>query len=85
MPSVRKLPHKDQDMRNLISLLSTLIDCKLTLGELLKIHPHLWNELAAILEKMGIKEIKPEALNRLQNENKTHAQVQPVPVNKVGD
>ena len=83
IPSVRKLPHKEQDIGDLISLLSTLIDCKLTLGELLKIRPHLWNELARILEKMGIKGIKPKELNQLQNENKTKAQVQPVPVNKV--
>ena len=34
---------------------------------------------------MGIKEIKPEVLNRLQNENKTCAQVQSVPANKVGE
>ena len=62
IPLVRKLPHKEQDTGNLISLLSTPIDCKLTLGELLKIHPHLWNKLAAILEKMGVKEIKPKVI-----------------------
>ena len=41
IPSVRKLPHKEQDIGNLLSLLSTLIDCKLTVGELLRIRPHL--------------------------------------------
>ena len=64
IPLVRKFPHKEQDTGNLLSLLSTPIDCKLTLGELLKIRPHLWNELAAILEKMGIKGIKPKELNQ---------------------
>ena len=85
IPSVRKLSHKEQDTGNLLSLLSTPIDCKLTLGELLKIRPHLWNKLAAILEKMNIKGIKPDELNQLQNGNKTRAQVQPIPVNKVGE
>ena len=66
VPSVRKLPHKEHDTGNLLSLLSTPIDCKLTLGELLKIRPHLWNELAGILGKMGIREIKSEDINQLQ-------------------
>ena len=82
IPSMKKLSHKEQDIGNLILLLSTPIDCKLTLGELLKICPHLWNELATILEKIGIKGIKPKELNQLQNENKTRAQIQPVPIKK---
>ena len=82
---MRKLPHKEQDTGNLISLLSTPIDYKLTLGEILKVRPHLWNELATILEKMGIKGIKPKELNQLQNGDKAHAPLQPVPVNKVGE
>ena len=34
---------------------------------------------------MGIKGVKPKELNQLQNGNKTRAQVQPIPVNKLGD
>ena len=64
VPLVRKLLHKDQDVKNLISVLSTPIDYKITLEELLKVRPHMWNELATILEKMGIKGIKPKALNQ---------------------
>ena len=85
VPLVKKLPHKEQDTKNLISLLSTPIDYKLMLGELPKVRLHLWNELATILEKMGIKGIKLEELNQQQNGDKTHAPVQPVLISKVGE
>ena len=35
--------------RNIVSLFSTSIDCRLTLVEILKVRPHLWIDLAKTL------------------------------------
>ena len=44
LPSVRGAMTKQRDTHNLSSLLSTPIKCTLTLGELLKIRSHLWQD-----------------------------------------
>ena len=38
-----------EDTANLFALLSMPINCRLTLGELLKVRPHLWADLARTL------------------------------------
>ena len=59
LPFVRGKPNGEKDTRDLFSLLSTLIECRLTLKELFRVHPYLWNDLADIVAKMGIKGIHP--------------------------
>ena len=75
----------EKDTKNLSSLLSTFIECRLTLGELLRVRPYLWNDLAETLEKMGIKGIHPKRIEDMKRINKTPIDVQLVPLNKVGD
>ena len=55
LPSAHKKPKQEKDTINLTALLSTPIECRLTLGELLKVRPNLWNDLAKTLQNMGIK------------------------------
>ena len=57
----------------------------MTLGELLKVRPNLWNELVETLHSLGIKGIQDEHIKQLKENNQTPTSVQPVPLNKVGD
>ena len=70
---------------NLIALLSTQIEGRLTLGELLKVRPHLWSELARTLQKMGIQGIQNKHIKQLRENNQTPTSVQSIPLNKVGE
>ena len=60
LPSAQGKTKQEKDTINLIALLSTPIECKLTLGELLKVRPNLWSDLAQTLQNMGIKGIQYE-------------------------
>ena len=68
---------------NLTTSLSTPIECRLKFGELLKIRPHLWNDLADTLEKMGVMGLQNEHIKQLKENNQTPTSVQLVPLNKV--
>ena len=57
LPSAYGKTKQEKDTINLTTLLSTPIECRLTLGELLKVRPNLWNDLAKTLQNMGIKGI----------------------------
>ena len=83
--SVREKQAGETDTKNLSSLLSTLIECRLTLGGHLRVWPYLWNELAKTLAKMGIKGIHHEKIEDMKWINRTPIDVQIVPLNKVGD
>ena len=85
LPSIQGLPYHEKDTTNLSALLSTSIECILTLGELLKVRPHLWADLARILQKMGIKGIRLDHIKNLKENNQTPTSVQLVPLNKVGE
>ena len=50
-------------------------ESQLTLGELLKVRPHLWNELAKMLQKMGVKGISDEHVRFLKEDSKTPTNV----------
>ena len=58
LPSVHGKTKQEKDTINLAALLSTPIECRLTLGELLKVRPNLWNDLVETLQNMGIKGIQ---------------------------
>ena len=76
---------QDKDTKKHMSLLSTPIECTLTLGELLRIIPHLWNNLKWTFKKMGVKAIDKEKVKILREENAIKKNVQPIPLNKVVD
>ena len=85
LPLVQGKIKQEKDTINLIALLSTPIECRLTLGELLKVRPNLWNELAETLHNMGIKGIRDKHIKQLKENNRTPTSVQPIPLNKVGE
>ncbi|RYA84915.1 hypothetical protein DD594_25490, partial [Enterobacter cloacae complex sp. 4DZ1-17B1] len=62
--------------------MSTPIQYTLTLGELLKLRPYLWNDLQKTLEKVGITGLISKKIENLKNriENK---EIRSVPMNKV--
>ncbi|MCO5571674.1 hypothetical protein L7F22_025421 [Adiantum nelumboides] len=76
---MRAIP-KMIDTKSLREMLSIL-----TLSELLRIRPHLWEEMGKHLEAKGIK--NPLQTNPVMEEKKLGDQTkaQPVPTNKVGD
>ena len=45
LPSIRGKLEQEKDIVSLTALLSTQIECTFTLGESLKVRPHLWNDL----------------------------------------
>ena len=49
LPLVHGKTKQEKDTINLTAPLSTPIDCRLTLGELLKVRPNLWSDLAGTL------------------------------------
>ena len=65
--------------------MSTPIDCRLTLGELLKVRPNFWNDLVDTGQNMGIKSIHDKHIKQLKENNQTPTSGQPVPLNKVGE
>ena len=85
LPSIPGKMKPEKDTINLTALLSTPIECQLTLGELLRVRTNLWNELAKTLHNMGIKGIQNEHIKQLKGNHQTPTSVQPVPLNKVGD
>ena len=85
LPSIHGKTKQEKDTINLIALLSTPIKCKLTLGEILKVRPNLWNELLETLHNMGIKGIHEKHIKQLKENNRTPTSVQLVPLNKVGE
>ena len=85
LPSIQKKPQQEKDTTHLIALLSTTIECHLTLVELLKVKPHLWNDLAQNLHKMRVKGKSNEHIRQLKEDSKTPTSVQPVPLNKAGE
>ena len=66
LPSIHGKTKQDKDTINLTALLSTPIECQLTLGELLKVRPNLWNELAKTLHSVGIKGIQNKYIKQLK-------------------
>ena len=85
LPSVQGRTKQERDTVNLAAILSTPIECRLTFGELLKVRPNLWTDLAGTLQSMGIKGIREEHIKLLKENNQTPSSVQLVPLNKVGE
>ena len=85
LPSIHGQPNKEKDTTNFSFVLLAPIECRLKLGELLKIRPHLWVDLVGTLQKMGIKGFFPKHIENLKEENQTPTSVQLVPLNKVGE
>ena len=69
LPSTRGTISREVDTQNLTSLLSTPIKCEMTLGELLKAIPHLWQDLDETLKKLGIKAIEKQQIKEFQKKN----------------
>ena len=65
-----------KDTINLTELISTPIECRLTLGEMLRVRPNLWNELAKTLHNMGIKGIQNEHIKKLKENHRIPTSVQ---------
>ena len=85
LPSIQGKMKPEKETINLTALLSTPIECRLTLGELLKVRPNLWNDLAKTLHSLGIKVIQDKHIKQLKENHRTPTNVQPVPLNKIGD
>ncbi|MCO5568951.1 hypothetical protein L7F22_022654 [Adiantum nelumboides] len=85
VPSQIKAIPKIMDTKSLHKMLSTPITCIITLSELLKIKPHLWEEMGKHLEVKGMKIPHQEnpILELKYQGNQPRAQS--VPINKVGD
>ncbi|MCO5574737.1 hypothetical protein L7F22_028527 [Adiantum nelumboides] len=85
VPSQQRATPKMIDSKGLQEMLSTPVTCMITLSELLKIRPHLWEEMGKHLETKGIKipihTDPPREVKQSENQQKS----QPVPINKVGD
>ena len=56
LPFQRRLAAKELDTTNLRTLLTTPVHCTITLADLLKLRPEMWNELGQCLEKLGIRD-----------------------------
>ena len=69
LPSVRGAMIKQRGTHNLSSLLSTPIKCTLTLGELLKIRPHMWKDSSKTLNQLGILGVSGSQVNELKSNN----------------
>ncbi|MCO5587465.1 hypothetical protein L7F22_041414 [Adiantum nelumboides] len=85
VPSQMRAIPKMIDTKSLQELLSTPVICTITLSELLKIRPHLWEEMGKHLET---KEIKISLQTNPSMEEKKfgdQTKAQPVRINKVGD
>ena len=85
LPSIQGKAKQEKDTVNLAAILSTQIECRLTLGELLRVRPNLWTDLAGTLQSIGIKGILEEHIKLLKESNQTPSSVQLVPLNKVGE
>ena len=71
LPSIQGKPKQEKDTMNLTTLLSTPIECRLTLVKLLKIRPHLWNDLMETLQKMGVMSLQNKHIKQLKENNQT--------------
>ena len=69
LPSVRGTRKKQRDTHNLSSILSTPIKFTLTLGGLLKMRPHLWQDLSKTLNQLGILGLSSSQVKELKNTN----------------
>ena len=76
---------KQKDTYNLSSLLSTPIKCTLTLGELLRIRPHIWQDLSKTLNHIRIAGVSWSQVKDLKSTNEHTIQVQLVLLNKIGE
>ncbi|MCO5563531.1 hypothetical protein L7F22_017175 [Adiantum nelumboides] len=85
VPSQQRATPKMIDSKELQEMLSTPVTCTITLSELLKIRPHLWEEMGKHLETKGIKIPIQTNPPREEKQNESQQQAQPVPINKVGD
>ncbi|MCO5577929.1 hypothetical protein L7F22_031764 [Adiantum nelumboides] len=85
VPSQLRATPKMIDSKGLQEMLSTPVTCTITLSKLLKIRPHLWEEMGKDLETKGIK--IPLQTNPPMEEKQTGNQpkAQPVLIYKVGD
>ncbi|MCO5577550.1 hypothetical protein L7F22_031381 [Adiantum nelumboides] len=85
VPSQQRATPKMINSKGLQEMLSTPVTCTITLSELLKISPHLWEEMGKHLETKGIKipiqTDPPREAKQIGNQQTA----QPVPINKVGD
>ena len=84
LPSTRGTISREHEFQKISTLLSTLIKCVLTLGELLKARPHLRQDLYETLQKLGVKEIGTHQFKELKQENQGKFVVQPILINQVG-
>ncbi|MCO5594112.1 hypothetical protein L7F22_048133 [Adiantum nelumboides] len=85
VPSQQRATPKMIDSKGLQEMLFISVTCTITLSKLLKIRPHLWEEMGKHLET---KEIKiPIYTNppREEKQNGNQQKAQRVPINKVGD
>ena len=85
LPSIRGNLTKHRDSQNLASILLTPIQCTLTLGELLKVRPQMWEDLEETMEKFGIKKMTKREVNQMRGINEKKPLMEPVPLNQVGD
>lgn len=74
------------DVTNLVALMSTPIECKLPLSDVLKVKPELWGEVAKYLKTIGVDMPLIQATkHKLEKSAKRKRNLEPVPLNKVGD
>ena len=84
LPTLKLPSPKTLNISSLSMLLSTPIKCTLSLADLLRARPKMWEEVARYLKTVGV-DIPMGEINHIQGqENQTKART-PVPLNKVGE
>ena len=71
------------DTVNIQTLMSTPIKVTLTLVEVLKVKPEVWQEVTTCLVRMGV--LVPEFKPIIPREVVGKVKCEPIPINKVGD
>ena len=72
------------DTANIQTFMSTPIMVTLTLAEVLKVKPELWQEVTTCLGHEGVQRIKTKS-NQMPGDGVGKVKCEPVPINKVGD
>ncbi|MCO5610490.1 hypothetical protein L7F22_064729 [Adiantum nelumboides] len=85
VPSQMRTIPKMIDSKSLQEMLSTPVTCTITLSELLKIRPHLWEEMGKHLETKVIKNFLQTNPPMEETKFGDQPKAQPVPINKVRD
>ena len=84
LPSQYHPSPKVMDTTNIQTFMSTPVMVTLTLAEILKVKPKLWQEIITCLGQEGVQKIKTK-LNQMPGDGVGKVKCEPVPINKVRD